>query len=88
MTVSGDPLGQFHHDHPPLKKHDHVVFHVANGARITFNDPRRLGNGPRQADALNDHWLIKPMVPNPWAMDLMRPIWSSPQRTRPLKRTS
>jgi formamidopyrimidine-DNA glycosylase len=27
----GDPLGQFHHDHPPLKKHDHVV--VSRGQR-------------------------------------------------------
>ncbi|SLN13928.1 Formamidopyrimidine-DNA glycosylase [Aquimixticola soesokkakensis] len=43
MVVSGDPLGQFVHDHPQVEKHDHVVFHMANGARITFNDPRRFG---------------------------------------------
>ncbi|AJE49102.1 bifunctional DNA-formamidopyrimidine glycosylase/DNA-(apurinic or apyrimidinic site) lyase [Celeribacter indicus] len=43
MTVSGDPLGQFVHDHPAAQKHDHVVFHMDNGARITFNDPRRFG---------------------------------------------
>ncbi|WP_417258418.1 bifunctional DNA-formamidopyrimidine glycosylase/DNA-(apurinic or apyrimidinic site) lyase [Celeribacter sp.] len=43
MTVSGDPLGQFVHTHPALQKHDHVVFHMENGARITFNDPRRFG---------------------------------------------
>lgn len=43
MTVSGDPLGQFAHDHPATEKHDHVVFHMDNGARITFNDPRRFG---------------------------------------------
>lgn len=43
MTVSGDPLGQFVHDHPPRQKHDHVVFDMDNGARITFNDPRRFG---------------------------------------------
>ncbi|MBW6416205.1 bifunctional DNA-formamidopyrimidine glycosylase/DNA-(apurinic or apyrimidinic site) lyase [Celeribacter sp. PS-C1] len=43
MTVSGDPLGQFVHDHPALEKHDHVVFHMENGARVTFNDPRRFG---------------------------------------------
>ena len=34
MTVSGDPLGQFVHDHPAAEKHDHVVFHMENGARI------------------------------------------------------
>ncbi|MGB7286861.1 MAG: bifunctional DNA-formamidopyrimidine glycosylase/DNA-(apurinic or apyrimidinic site) lyase, partial [Salaquimonas sp.] len=43
MTVSGDPLGAFVHDHPAAQKHDHVVFHMENGARITFNDPRRFG---------------------------------------------
>ncbi|MFT6676244.1 MAG: formamidopyrimidine-DNA glycosylase [Sulfitobacter sp.] len=43
MLISGDPLGQFVHDHPSPEKHDHVVLHMANGARITFNDPRRFG---------------------------------------------
>jgi formamidopyrimidine-DNA glycosylase len=43
MLVSGDPLGVFVHDHPAPEKHDHVVFHMDNGARITFNDPRRFG---------------------------------------------
>ncbi len=43
MTVSGDPLGQFLHDHPAAEKHDHVVLEMSNGARVTFNDPRRFG---------------------------------------------
>lgn len=43
MTVSGDPLGVFHHAHPAPVKHDHVVFQMENGARVTFNDPRRFG---------------------------------------------
>ncbi len=43
MLVSGDPLGLFVHDHPAPEKHDHVVLHMDNGARITFNDPRRFG---------------------------------------------
>lgn len=43
MTVSGDPLGVFVHEHPAAEKHDHVVFHMENGARVTFNDPRRFG---------------------------------------------
>ncbi|KAG1649163.1 Formamidopyrimidine-DNA glycosylase [Nymphon striatum] len=28
---------------PAAEKHDHVVLHMDNGARITFNDPRRFG---------------------------------------------
>ncbi len=66
MTVSGDPLGQFHHDHPAPEKHDHVVFHMENGARITFNDPRRFGAMDlAKTTALDEHWLIKPIGPEP-----------------------
>ena len=43
ILISGDPLGQFHHEHPAPEKHDHVVFDMSNGARITFNDARRFG---------------------------------------------
>ena len=43
ILISGDPLGQFHRDHPAPEKHDHVVFHLGNGGRVTFNDPRRFG---------------------------------------------
>ena len=43
MVVSGDRLGRFVHDHPAPEKHDHVVFTMEDGARITFNDPRRFG---------------------------------------------
>ena len=43
MLISGDPLGMFVHEHPAPEKHDHVVLHMENGARITFNDPRRFG---------------------------------------------
>lgn len=43
MLVSGDPLGRFVHDHPTPEKHDHVVLDMGQGARITFNDPRRFG---------------------------------------------
>lgn len=43
ILISGDPLGSFVHDHPAPEKHDHVVFEMENGARVTFNDPRRFG---------------------------------------------
>jgi formamidopyrimidine-DNA glycosylase len=43
ILISGDPLGNFVHNHPAPEKHDHVVFHMENGARLTFNDPRRFG---------------------------------------------
>lgn len=66
MTVSGDPLGQFVHDHPAAAKHDHVVLDMDNGARITFNDPRRFGAMDLIAtDGLENHKLIKVLGPEP-----------------------
>src|SRR3978361_592531 len=35
--------GKFHHPRSEARAHDHVVFHMSNGARISFNDPRRFG---------------------------------------------
>jgi len=35
--------GDFHHETIGTSPHDHVVFHLENGARITYNDPRRFG---------------------------------------------
>ena len=66
MTVSGDPLGQFAHTHPMPEKHDHVVFHMKNGARITFNDPRRFGAMDLIAvDELETHPLLAKIGPEP-----------------------
>jgi len=43
MLISGTTLGKFHQAHPAPETHDHVVFDMESGARITFNDPRRFG---------------------------------------------
>ncbi|WP_368185805.1 bifunctional DNA-formamidopyrimidine glycosylase/DNA-(apurinic or apyrimidinic site) lyase [Aestuariibius sp. HNIBRBA575] len=66
MTVSGDPLGQFHHEHPDIEKHDHVVFDMENGARVTFHDPRRFGAMDLAAtDVLDQHKLLSGIGPEP-----------------------
>jgi formamidopyrimidine-DNA glycosylase len=70
MTVSGDPLGQFVHDHPALIKHDHVVFHMDNGARVTFNDPRRFGAMDLLETATAEtHPLLAKIGPEPLGND-------------------
>ncbi len=70
MTVSGDPLGQFVHDHPQAQKHDHVVFDMDNGARITFNDPRRFGAMDLIAtEGLEEHKLMRVLGPEPLGND-------------------
>ena len=43
MLISGQQLGEFYQDHPAPEKHDHVVFHMENDTRVTFNDARRFG---------------------------------------------
>ncbi len=66
ILISGDPLGQFHHAHPAPEKHDHVVFHMANGARITFNDPRRFGAMDlAPTDQVDRHKLLRDLGPEP-----------------------
>ena len=58
--------GGFHHPRSVERAHDHVVFHMSSGARITFNDPRRFGLMllvPRTE--LADHALMKEVGPEP-----------------------
>ncbi len=66
MLVSGDPLGVFAHNHPAPEKHDHVVLHMDNGARITFNDPRRFGAMDLMQTATAEaHKLLAVLGPEP-----------------------
>ena len=36
--------GLYYHERSKSTAHDHVVFHLSNGATVTFNDPRRFGS--------------------------------------------
>ncbi len=70
MIVSGAPVGEFHHVAPTPLKHDHVIFHMADGARIAFNDARRFGAMDlAPTDALDDHKFIKVLGPEPLGND-------------------
>jgi len=47
-------------------KHDHVVFHMSNGATITFNDSRRFGSMKLVPRAkLEDEPLLRALGPEP-----------------------
>jgi formamidopyrimidine-DNA glycosylase len=66
FRIEGDIPGQFHHDRSKLAAHDHIVFHMSNGAVITFNDPRRFGSmklAPRAT--LTDEPQLKGLGPEP-----------------------
>src|SRR5262245_27305228 len=58
--------GAYYHDRSSARAHDHVVFHMSSGARITFNDPRRFGLMllvPRSE--LEEHPLMRHVGPEP-----------------------
>jgi len=58
--------GKFHHVRGKLSAHDHVVFHMSNGAIVTFNDPRRFGYMKLIArDVLNQDPMIEALGPEP-----------------------
>jgi formamidopyrimidine-DNA glycosylase len=62
FRIGGDLPGLFHHAREKSAAHDHVVFHLENGATVTYNDPRRFGFMlliPRAQ--LTDHALFRDM---------------------------
>ena len=66
ILISGDQVGAFHHTHPAPEKHDHVVFDIEGGVRVTFNDARRFGAMDlTQTDAVEAHWLLATLGPEP-----------------------
>ncbi len=70
MTITGNGSrpapGIFVHDHKPLEPHDHVIFHMAGGMRVTFNDPRRFGAMDLLDSATADqHKLLASLGPEP-----------------------
>lgn len=61
-----EALGEFHHHHPAPEKHDHVVFDMESGARVTFNDARRFGAMDLMAtDKAEVHPLLAGLGPEP-----------------------
>ncbi len=66
VLISGHTVGDFYHDHPAPEKHDHVVFHLSSGARITYNDARRFGAMDlTSGDKIGEHPWLKDLGPEP-----------------------
>ena len=58
--------GRFAHEHARLEAHDHVVFTLEDGARVTYNDPRRFGfMDLAPTDALDAHAFFARLGPEP-----------------------
>jgi formamidopyrimidine-DNA glycosylase len=66
-----DVPGAFHHGKSKHAAHDHVEFHLSNGKRITYNDPRRFGFMQIIArNALGEHPLFCDMGIEPLGNEL------------------
>ena len=58
--------GVYYHERSKSTAHDHVVFHMSNGATVTFNDPRRFGSMKLVARAkLETEPLLRSIGPEP-----------------------
>jgi formamidopyrimidine-DNA glycosylase len=58
--------GAYHHERSKAAAHDHIVFHMSNGATVTFNDPRRFGSMKLVARAkLDEEPLLRALGPEP-----------------------
>jgi formamidopyrimidine-DNA glycosylase len=58
--------GVYYHKKSKSTAHDHVVFHMSNGATVTFNDPRRFGSMKLVARAkLDQEPLLRGLGPEP-----------------------
>jgi formamidopyrimidine-DNA glycosylase len=59
-------LGLYYHERSERLAHDHVVFHLASGASVTFNDPRRFGSMKLVArERLDGEPLLRGLGPEP-----------------------
>jgi formamidopyrimidine-DNA glycosylase len=66
FRVDDAKIAKYHHEKSKDAKHDHVVFHMSNGATVTFNDSRRFGSMKLVARAkLGDEPLLRSIGPEP-----------------------
>jgi formamidopyrimidine-DNA glycosylase len=58
--------GVYYHEKSKSTAHDHVVFHMSNGATVTFNDPRRFGSMKLvKRSKLDQEPLLRGLGPEP-----------------------
>ena len=71
FRVEDETPGVFHRERSKDPEHDHVVFHMSNGATVTYNDPRRFGFmllEPRET--LAEHKLFRDIGVEPLGNEL------------------
>lgn len=74
--------GQFHYDRSGDDIHDHVVFEMASGARIVFNDPRRFGSMALVAGVHDGPRALSRLGPEPLSSDFSASVLARALRGR------
>lgn len=89
VMLGGDKRpGRFVHETGAAPKHDHVVFDMSGGTRVTYNDPRRFGFMVMVPEAeFETHALIRDLGPEPLgnAMTAAYLAWRATGRKSDLK---
>ena len=85
FRVGKDARARRHyHEKSKSTAHDHVVFHMSNGATVTFNDPRRFGSMKLVARAkLDSEPLLRGLGPEPLGNEFDAACWRRPPARRP-----
>ena len=59
-------LSKYYYERSKSTAHDHVIFHMSNGATVTFNDPRRFGSMKLVSRAkIENEPLLRALGPEP-----------------------
>jgi formamidopyrimidine-DNA glycosylase len=78
---AGKP-GQFHYDRNGDDIHDHIVFEMASGALIVFNDPRRFGSISLVAADRDSLSVLSRLGPEPLSSDFTADVLARALRRR------
>ena len=66
ILVSDSKIGNYFYEYSKGSDHDHVIFELNDGTKVTYNDPRRFGAMDlAKTDDLNNHKFLEKLGPEP-----------------------
>ena len=66
ILVSDSRIGKYFYEYSKGSDHDHVIFELNDGTKLTYNDPRRFGAMDlAKPDDLNNHKFLEKLGPEP-----------------------
>ena len=66
ILVSDSKIGNYFYEYSKGSDHDHVIFELNDGTKLTYNDPRRFGAMDlAKTDELNNHKFLEKLGPEP-----------------------